>query len=144
MHLLCMQATALKALRTNLAVTRPGNAGLTHLVIHDAGEDIGTLSQTLPLFKSLKTLSLGTNWPMAAVSFPTLHLAGLQDLSSVELDRLMPGSILLSSGCELHIKMTGTLTPSEQSTRIILQKKASGGRKPVLTDILLPLQRGRC
>ena len=90
--------------------------GLTNLVVHDAGGDFSTLSLTLPLFKHLKTLSLGTNWPMASVDFPQLHLAGLQDLYSVKLDRLMPGSILLSKSCELHLKLTGTLIPSEQST----------------------------
>ena len=111
-----MQATTLKALRTNLIVTTPVT-GLAHLVVHDVGgSNMGTLSLTLPLFKSLKTLSLGTNWPTASVSFPALHLAGLQDLSSVELDRLMPASILLSKGCELHLKLTGKLIPSEQST----------------------------
>ena len=84
--------------------------GLAHLVVHDAGRNFSTLSHTLPLFKSLKTLSLGTKWAMASVSFPTLHLAGLQELRSVQLDRLMPGSIRLrEKGCELHLSITGML-----------------------------------
>ena len=85
--------------------------------MHDAGRDFSTLSRTLPLFKTLRTLSLGTKCDMATVAFPVLHLAGLEELRSVVLDRLMPRSILLSEACELHLKMTGMLPPSEQSTR---------------------------
>ncbi len=102
--------------------------GLAHLVVHDAGRNFSTLSHTLPLFKSLKTLSLGTKWAMASVSFPTLHLAGLQELRSVQLDRLMPDSILLSSGCELHIKARGMLIPQIISPGLrIAEMQPSGG-----------------
>ena len=111
MHQLCLQAVALKALRTNLTDIDTPVAGLLHLVVHDASYDFCTLSQTLQELSSLKTLSLGTRRDMGSVSCHKLHLAGLQELRSVQLDCLTPDSILLSSGCELHISATGMLTP---------------------------------
>lgn len=128
-HQLCMQATALKALRTNLTdFDTPPVAGLRHLVVHDAGYDLCILSQTLRGLSSLLTLSLGTKWDTAEVTFPSLHLAGLQELRSVQLDRLMPDSILLSSGCELHIKARGMLIPHIISPGLrIAEMQPSGG-----------------
>ena len=114
--MLWRQATALKALRTNLTVIMPV-LGLTNLVVSDAGPDFTLLSQRLPLFKSLQTLFLGCN-PETLItrnkplSFPNLHLdrlEALRELRSVDLDRLMPGSIRLDEDRKLYITVTGTL-----------------------------------
>ena len=77
------QTTALKALRTNVLVITPGQVwlGLTHLVVFEAGPDLSMLSQALPLFRNLKTLALGTTLQPEAVTFPTLHLTELPELS---------------------------------------------------------------
>ena len=56
---LLLQATRLKVLcTTGVSVIAPV-LGLTHLVISNVGPDFQSLSQALPLFMSLETLSLG-------------------------------------------------------------------------------------
>ena len=104
------QATALKALRTNLTYISPV-LGLTHLLICEAGTDFEILSQTLALFKSLQTLYLESYAADEEVAFPTLHLAGLQELRSIHLNGLVPGSIRLSASCKLHFSTTGRPIP---------------------------------
>ena len=81
--------------------------GLAHLVV-DAGRDYTTLSQMLPLFTSLKTLSLGSIMGSWSIPFNALHLDGLQELRSVTLIAAYPlHSIRLPEGCELHVNITG-------------------------------------
>ena len=87
--------------------------GLTHLVVNDAGPDLSVLSQTLPLFRNLETFALGTTMDHEFLIFPTLHLEELPELRSVNLDRLMPGSIRLSKDSWLYVTITGRLTASK-------------------------------
>lgn len=63
--------------------------------------------------KSLETLSLHTSMRSLAgwLSFPMLHLEGLRELRVVDLDKVLPSSIRLRAGCELHIFLTGRLIP---------------------------------
>ena len=96
------QAPALKALRTNITLITPV-VGLAHLVLHEAKPNIRVLSQTLPHFRSLETLSLGSICPAGAEALPTLHLAGLEHLRNINLDGLTPGSIRLRASCMLHV-----------------------------------------
>lgn len=105
------QATALVALRTNLTLIMPV-LGLKHLVVHRARPSFRVLSQTLPLFKSLETLSLESISRAEAVSFPMLHLAGLEHLRSVDLTKLTPGSIQLPTSCMLHVTSSGNALPA--------------------------------
>lgn len=101
-----LQATGLKALRTNLTVIMPSCLGLKHLVVSEAPPNFGVLSQTLPLFKSLETLSLYSTG--SAGVLPTLHLAELEHLRSVNLEGLTLGSIRLRTSCMLHVTSSGT------------------------------------
>ena len=111
--LLLAQATALKVLRTNLSTITPV-LGLRHLLVDGAHSCCQSLFKMLPLFKSLETLSLNCYCDPGAVCFPALHLEGLQQLRSVELYRVLPSSIRLREGCELHVSISGRLTPFER------------------------------
>ena len=85
--------------------------GLRHLVILHPGPGCESLAQQLVLFRSLEILSLNNTYKPEDVSFPGLHLDGLPALHSVKLKRVVPRSIRLREGCELHIVITGRLIP---------------------------------
>ena len=110
------QATALKALRTNLTLIAPV-LGLTNLVVDDGGPNFLFLAEMLPLFKALETLSLGCNPEKNKAFCPQLHLDGLQHLRSINLDGLLPGVIRLIKSCKLHITMAGRLASWDRPCR---------------------------
>ena len=108
------QAIALRALRTDLDNISPSSLlGLAHLEVHNIAPSLLVLSQTLPLFKSLQTLSLQCNSLHPSEDFPALHLDGLTNLSIVYLAHLRVSSIRLSERCKLTIFTTGKPTRYE-------------------------------
>ena len=102
------QANALRVLRTSFNTITPV-LSLSHLLVECPDTSHEYLFKTLPLFKSLETLSLHHFTAHAVMRFPALHLEGLNQLRSLKLYRVLPSSIRLRGGCELHFTETGRL-----------------------------------